>query len=295
MRSHNTSSERRDVAGLGTKSLRRALVGVVTGAMAASMILGGAQAASAAGIIDVSSDGVSYSSNYPGALFDPHVAMVPGDSQSKVFYVRNSGNEAGILRITMEDVSASDIDFANALTVSVSTAGFSGAPASISKANPCWELLDGKSIGPGQSVAVTTEVALGDLNGLAGQGATAGMVMRASLSAPAAAPLGSTACSSGPSSDVVALAPAAGAARQLTTLAQPGEAAASTTAQAPEANTQLPTLAVPGSGVTVDPNTWHLYQELLVLLMVLALILGSLSYLVMAWLRRRRTTGGSGA
>jgi hypothetical protein len=52
---------------------------------------------------------------------------------------------------------------------------------------------------------------------------------------------------------------------------------------------------VPGSGVTVDPNTWHLYQELLVLLMVLALILGSLSYLVVAWLRRRRTTGGSGA
>src|SRR6185312_6133871 len=101
--------------------------------------------------------------------------MVPGDSQTKTFYVRNSGNEAGVLRITMEDVSATNVDFANALTLGVTTTGHAGTSASITRANPCWELLDGQTIGAGQSVVVTATVALGDLDGQAGQGAMASM------------------------------------------------------------------------------------------------------------------------
>jgi len=275
--------------------LRRVAASGAMLALVGALTLAGAQSASAAGAIDVSSDGVHYSSSYPGALFDSHVAMVPGDSRSKTFYVRNSGNEAGILRITMEDVVVNDPDFADALTLSVSTTGHGGTAASVSKAKPCWELLEGQRIGAGESVVVTTTVALGNLDGLAGQGATASMTMKASLSATAAAPASSTTCSSGPSSDVVALAPTAGTPRSLTTLATPVEASTATQPQTPEANTQLPTLAVPGSGATVDPNTWRLYQELLVLLMVLALILGSLLYLVVAWLRRRRSTNGGPA
>lgn len=275
--------------------LRRAITGVAMIALVGALTLAGAQSASAAGAIEVSSDGVHYGASYPGALFDSHVAMVPGDSQSKTFFVRNSGNEPGILRITMEDVSVNDVDFADALTLSVSTTGHGGTAASISKADPCWELLEGQRIRAGESVMVTTTVALGNLDGVAGQGATASMTMKASLSATAAAPASSTTCSSGPRSDVVALAPATGTPRSLTTVATPADASANTQSQAPEANTQLPTLAVPGAGATVDPNTWRLYQELLVLLMVLALILGSLLYLVVAWLRRRRSTSGSAA
>ena len=271
--------------------LRRVAAGTAMVALVGALTLVNAQSAAAAGAIEVSSDGVHFGSSYPGVLFDASVAMVPGDSQTKTFYVRNSGNEAGVLRITMEDVSATNVDFADALTLGVSTTGQTGIAASLTKANPCWELLDGQKIGAGQSVVVTATVALGDLDGQAGQGARASMAMKASLSAPAAAPLGQTACGSGPSSDIVALAPATGTARTLTTLAAPTD----TQPQAPEANTQLPTLAVPGNSASVDPNTWRLYQELLVLLMVLALILGSVLYLVVTWLRRRRSTNGSTA
>lgn len=286
-------SATRDEAPRGVH-LRLVLLGLGTAALATSMILSSAQSASAAGSIEVSSDGTSYSSNYAGALFNSQMAMVPGDSQSKTFYVRNSGNEDGVLRITMEDVSADDIDFAGALSLSVSTATQTGTAATLSKATPCWELFEGQRVAPGQSVAVTARVVLGNLDGQAGQGATAGMTMRASLSAPQATPLAATACSTGPRSDVVALAPGGRTTRSLSTLATPHGAAGVTAATVPEATSQLPTLAVPG-GVTLDPNTWHLYQELLVLLMVLALVLGSGSYFVVAWLRRRRSTGTSGA
>lgn len=275
--------------------MRRTIIVAAAVVVAVTSALTAAETAAAAGIIDVSNDGVTYGSTYPGTLFDPSFVMIPGASQAKVFYVRNSGNETGTLRVTMENVSSNDVDFADALTVSVSTPGHPGIPASISKASPCWALAQGLSVAPGQSIAVTTKALLGDLNGTAGQGATAGLTIRVTLSAlgtPTPAP---TACSSGASADVVAFTPAGGNLRTLALPTAPGGVATSTAVQPPKANTQLPTLAVPGSDPTVDPNTWRLYQELLVILMVTALILGSGWYGVLAWLRRRRANDGGGA
>src|SRR5690554_7140761 len=105
---------------MGRRAVLAALVGVF-------LVAAPAAAANAApGGVEVSPDGVHYSSNYSGALFTDIDHLVPGDSDTAIFYLRNSATEPGFLRITLRDVVTSNADFANALSMQASTFGHQG-------------------------------------------------------------------------------------------------------------------------------------------------------------------------
>lgn len=126
----------------------------------------------AAGGIEFSRDGVSYSPTLPGGLFNQITISVPGDSQSTGFWVRNVGPVSAYLRVAAAQVSVSDPVLAGALTVTAATIGHPGAPATLAEAQPCRVLTEGELLAPGDAVRVSASLSLGDLDGLSGQGGT---------------------------------------------------------------------------------------------------------------------------
>jgi hypothetical protein len=246
-----------------------------------------ASPAMAADEVLVSADGVTFSSTYPGTLFDSIAQFVPGDSDQETFYVRNGGSEPGHLRITLADTIAADSDFADALTVSASTVHRPGQNASILSANPCWVLLEGVTLGVGETIGVTTTVALGNLNGQAGQGATAEFSLGVALSS-ASVSLPPTHC--GLTGSTVPVVP------QTTTprvgLDQgSGSVPPVTETDAPSGTGQgdLPVLNLPGL-LGIDPNTWQLFEEYFVFVLIGGFIAGTVWFAVVAW-RRRNNEG----
>jgi hypothetical protein len=150
-------------------------------------------AAAAAGGIAVSPDGVTYAAALPGGLFDQITISVPGDSQTTEFWIRNSGPVPAYLRVAVAAVTVSDPVLADALTVAASTTAHPGTPVALSTAQPCQVLTEGDLLSPGDTVHVTARLALGDLDGLSGQGGTATFALRVGLT-DSAIPLPPTSC-----------------------------------------------------------------------------------------------------
>lgn len=253
-----------------------AVLSVVLGATSAS-------AATGVGVVELSDDGVSFARTYPGAVFDNIALLSPGDSQTETIYVRNTGTAAGYLRITLRDVSFSDTDYADALTVTTSTPSNPGSSHSVSGANPCRVTNEGVLVAAGQTVPVTATLDLGNLTGTQGQGATASLSLRFTLTDTTPGSLPATHC--GASGSTVPLVP--------TSPAPPGATNSSDAATTGAAGLPVPTPSASpaiadggtdtASGLTptfptgfaLDPNTWRLYQEYLVLILVLAAMIGA--------------------
>jgi len=69
---------------------------------AATVLLGlGIAPASAADELGLSPDGVTWADALPGPLFDPAFRWVPGDSETRTFYVRNQSSDDGVLNVTL--------------------------------------------------------------------------------------------------------------------------------------------------------------------------------------------------
>ncbi len=150
----------------------RAIAAVV---LAAGLVLGSASAASAAGVVEVSTDGSTWSSSLSSPLFTTTPQLVPMTSQSATFWVRNSAADAAYLRLTVENLNWTGSHYASALSVAASVPGTAGTPLELASASGCAVLLDGILLGAGQAVKVTATLALGNLNGTMGQSGTAGM------------------------------------------------------------------------------------------------------------------------
>jgi hypothetical protein len=249
---------------------------------ATTALLGSTSPAAAAGEVLVSPDGNAFSTVYPGTLFDGIARFVPGDTDQESFYVRNGGSEPGHLRITLKDVVAADADFADALTVSASTVGQAGPAATMLLANPCWVLLQGVTLGAGETVKVTTTLALGDLHGQAGQGATAEFALGVALSSADVA-LPPTHC--GITDMTVPGAPQSSSRGTGTPGAAPAPPSGSTVTPPVATEPDLPVLNLPGL-LGIDPNTWRLFEEYFVFLLIGGFIAGTAWFAVVA--RRRR-------
>ncbi|WP_341952915.1 hypothetical protein [Salinibacterium sp. TMP30] len=250
-----------------------------------------ASAATGVGVVEVSNDGVNFSRTYSAAVFDNIARLSPGDSQSETIYVRNSGTVAGYLRITMREVRYSDQHYGNALNLTTSTPAVAGTAKSISSANPCQVTYEGTIVAPGAIVPVVATLALGNLSGTDGQGATASLALRFALSDTTPGTLPATNCGgSGTSIPITPTSPgAAGGTATSGTLTggiavpapAPSASAAPISGEASGAEV-LPSLP---STFTLDPNTWRLYQEYLVLILVLAAVIGA----GISWFAGRRS------
>ena len=262
-----------------------------------------ASAESRVGEIEVSDDGVTFAGSYPGAIFDDISHLTPGDSQSETIYVRNTGPVAGYLRVTLRDVRYSDQHFGNALTVTTSSPSKAGSATAISSANPCQVTNEGTIVDPGEIVPIVATLALGNLNGTDGQGATATLALRFALTESNSGTLPPTNCgSTGATVPVSPTNPGApGTAGSTGPTGSTGSTGSTSfisgTVFAPVPNPgsyPVPTSAaatgqgngtalppVFASAFSLDPNTWRLYQEYLVLILFLATIIGaSISWIV---------------
>ncbi|MBH0129958.1 hypothetical protein [Salinibacterium sp. NK8237] len=283
-------------------ALRRASGIAAAAALCALIGTTPASAATGVGVVELSDDGVSFARTYPGAIFDSIALLSPGDSQSETIYVRNTGTATGYLRITMQDVTYSDSTYANALTVTTSTPSLTGSRQAISGASPCLVTHEGLTVSPGQTVPVTATLNLGDLSGSQGQGATASVSLRFTLSDTTPGTLPATQCEN--SGSTVPLTPTTpdstdtnGTTNVVTRNSSTGTAAglagATPAPLATPTPSPSPSVVDTGSGLaptfptgfTLDPNSWRLYQEYLVLILFLAALIGA----GISWLVGRRT------
>lgn len=229
--------------------------------------------------VQVSPDGVSYSTGFSGSVLTDVSRMVPGESQGGFFYVRNASSNPGFMRIVLKDIAYSDVDFANAVTMTARTADQQGEQAPVTLADPCWVLLEGAVVAGGASVRVDLVAALGDLDGTRGQGATASASLGVALSDMTPGGLAPTDC--GGSAVDVPLTPT----RSSATVANPGDPAARASGTVGP-GVGLPVLNLPELP-GIDPNTWHLWEELFVLLLLLSCTIGGLVFAFVARQRRR--------
>jgi hypothetical protein len=270
--------------------MRRILVGAIGLGLALSA-LAPSTPAHAAGSIGISDDGVTYGSAFPGTLFDETWVLVPLDSESESFYVRNDTSEPAFLRITLRDVSYSDPAYGAALTVSASTLTAIGSPRALSAATPCAILVEGQTVQPGEVVPITAVLELGDLTGSAGQNATADFTMRVELHDTSTGALPAAACSTPtgtPSTDVVVVPPSRPQGGY-------GRTGGTPTTVVPETGTETETPddadpeELPGVNQSnIEPNTFLYFEERWWFAFLAAFAVGTLCFMIVDWVRRRR-------
>ncbi len=144
--------------------------------------------------MEFSTDGITYSPSLTGPLFNGIALLVPGDSQSASFWVRNVSGSAGYLRVVLSDVIASSTVIADEITVRSSTPATIGTAVPLSSAAPCRVLVEGDFVPSGSAVKVTATLALGNLTGTAGQKDTASMSLGIGMSDAAVGSLPPTSC-----------------------------------------------------------------------------------------------------
>ena len=117
-------------------STRRLRTRIVAGAIA-TMIVGGAGAAMGTApafadtppVITLSPNGVVWSTSLAGGLFDSFQGVVPGDSVTKSFYVKNPLSTPITMRTRAMDVVSSSAQFDNSITVDGTAGGLELAAA----------------------------------------------------------------------------------------------------------------------------------------------------------------------
>jgi len=267
-------------------------VGIAMIIAAVLLVAPAAHAASAAASqpVQFSTDGVHWSDSYSGALF-AGVLLVPGESVGRTFYVRNGASEPAVLRVTLYDVATTDIDFANAMTLSASLPGLPGASVPVTDARPCVTLSQGRVLAAGDSVRLDSVAALGDLTGTSGQTHNISFKLAVSLSSTdSAAPTPNTCPTDFGATVIGSPDPGTGTtSHPVHHLGAGGWTPAPTATPTPA---PTPTATVPA--VPSDPgpslshlvaNTERFYQENFVALWLAMAALGALSFFVVRRLR----------
>ena len=162
----------------------------------ASIAFGVVAPASASEEILVSLDGVTWSSSLPHALFVDAAELIPLSTRTTTVYLKNSSPSAGYLRLSVRNVGNVTTDYARALSLKTIARGYPGVSVTVSDALPCLVLINALRLDPGQSVAVTSILRLGDLVGKVGQNQHLDLEMNVSLSEAASLTTPSTQCAS---------------------------------------------------------------------------------------------------
>lgn len=223
-------------------------------ALTAAVVLLPASPAHAADELDVSDDGASWGAQLSGPLFDG-LTLVPRGSANSEFWIRNASSDRAFVRIVLQDVSFSGPVIGDALQITITSEGVSSGPTALSFAAPCHVVFEGE-LGAGEADRLVARLALGDLPGTEGQGQSAQFRVGIQLSGSVLGNLRPTDC--GSPSTVIEITPF---------------------------DSRVATIA----SVGVAPNTWRLFEEYALLVVLAALIVGVGGRLLLAaWMRRRR-------
>jgi preprotein translocase subunit SecG len=123
---------------------------LVAALLAVVAILGFATPASAAGNkLQLSADGVTWGNNLPGPLFAPSFRWVPGDSETRSFFVRNHTGQDAVLTLFLLPAQYGDLMASGDITVSAQVDG--GAWVSATTADNTHVLVDNAAV-PGKAV-----------------------------------------------------------------------------------------------------------------------------------------------
>lgn len=187
---------------MGRGRLHQAIMGVAIAIVAVGSFLGTASAPANAAdqVLLVSADGTNFSSALPHPLFSQDLRLVPHDSLSKNLWVRNTGTQAGRLRVAMLDATSDNADLAAAFSVSIVESGGRGlsTPSTIADAQPCTVLLSDIIVQPGQTLKVVVRASVANLDGRKGANGRVSFSFRAALSDPAVpGPTPATTCTLG--------------------------------------------------------------------------------------------------
>lgn len=169
-----------------------ALLGVVPLATAASSAADAADSG-----MEVSADGIAWSSGIESPLFSSFGLLVPGDVRSASIWVRNSSSEPAVLRISGRSAFASSAVFGDAVSVSASGTGLAGTPHTLNSIGSCMQLMPDGALGVGETRVIDIQVAFADVGGTDATTDTAQADIRASLSARDDAGLSATSCPEG--------------------------------------------------------------------------------------------------
>ncbi|HWL01781.1 MAG TPA: hypothetical protein VNQ52_05335 [Microbacteriaceae bacterium] len=113
---------------------RRIASAATVAAIAATLTLGAAAPAQAVtGGVELSLNGVSWSSSLNGSVFPAGQSLVPGSRISGTFFVRNGTNEAAWVRVGVSNMTVTSMDFALAMNLSTVGTTNDGASGSSSK------------------------------------------------------------------------------------------------------------------------------------------------------------------
>ena len=149
--------------------------------------------------VQVSADGTVFVDTLSTALFREVPVLVPGDSVSAVLWVRNGGDQAGVLRLSGADAWSTSAVFAQALQVWADPeSGLSGEAIGFVAAEDCALIASGPVLQPGETVPITISIGFSPATtGRDGHDARAGLDFVAALR-DVADPAGSGAdCSDG--------------------------------------------------------------------------------------------------
>jgi hypothetical protein len=170
-----------------------ALMLVLLGLFAWPLISASPASAATSGV-QLSDDGVHFSSTYTGSLFDDTAMMVPSTSQSGHFWVKNASGDPAFLRISVSGVGGGGSPFSGALTVTATTTSSSGPAVPVDAAQPCYVLTQGQVLAPGAVARVDATLALGDLTGTDGQSSSVDFDIIVGLSSAATGSMPATTC-----------------------------------------------------------------------------------------------------
>lgn len=147
-----------------------------------ALVLLPASPARAASALQLSSDGVNFSSSFEGNVFQADGRVVPGDALHGRFWVRNAGSSAAYLRVGLADMTIDNQAYISALTLQTSVAGTPVTVKPLNGVARCGELSQARGMQPGEVVQVDTEIGFTNVTGTGAQAATAEISYVVSLS-----------------------------------------------------------------------------------------------------------------
>lgn len=129
----------------------------------------------------LSTDGSTFTPSLATGLFDFAGPLIPGGSAATTLFVRNPTDRPMVLDLGTSNITFSSREFADALSVIVTSDGSTAAPVTLGEAATCGVLLTGRQLAANATTRVDLALAMADVTGSTAQGQSASFDVRVGL------------------------------------------------------------------------------------------------------------------